>query len=188
MKKRIMSLVLSVVLLVSFFSVGAVKANAASNLTPSDECIDMLKAFEGFCAKPYWDYSQYTIGYGTVCPSEHYDRYVAEGISEEEAEQLLRSFLTGMCNVINSFADQNGITLTQQQFDALVLFTYNCGSGWMRDSEGMFKNAVVQGKTGNDQLHDRYSDRHSIIIHTEHNSLPRVLMHISQFGNHNGKN
>lgn len=150
MKKRIMSLVLSVVLLVSFFSVGAVKANAASNLTPSDECIDMLKAFEGFCAKPYWDYSQYTIGYGTVCPSEHYDRYVAEGISEEEAEQLLRSFLTGMCNVINSFADQNGITLTQQQFDALVLFTYNCGSGWMRDSEGMFKNAVVQGKTGND--------------------------------------
>ena len=34
-------------------------------MTTSDEAVRMLKAEEGFSAKPYWDYAQYTIGYGT---------------------------------------------------------------------------------------------------------------------------
>lgn len=119
-------------------------------MSPSDECIRLLKEFEGFCSKPYWDYGQYTVGYGTVCPSEHYDRYMAEGIPETEAEELLRTYLNGMCGVINNFIDQYGLSLSQNQFDALVLFTYNCGSNWMKDSEGTFRSAVVNGKTGND--------------------------------------
>ncbi|MFR8332768.1 MAG: hypothetical protein ACLU9S_10780 [Oscillospiraceae bacterium] len=31
----------------------------------SQRIIDFIKAKEGFSATPYWDYSQYTIGYGT---------------------------------------------------------------------------------------------------------------------------
>jgi hypothetical protein len=39
----------------------------------SAECLAILKAEEGFCRYPIWDYSQYTVGYGTRCPSDKVD-------------------------------------------------------------------------------------------------------------------
>lgn len=149
MKKRIACVLLSVVLLLALIPASVITVSAAA-FDPSDDCVTMLKQLEGFSSKPYWDYGQYTVGYGTACPPEDYERYCAEGIPEEEADALLRTYLTGMCGVINNFATQNGLSLTQNQFDALVLFTYNCGSGWMSDTEGTFRSAVISGKTGND--------------------------------------
>lgn len=149
MKKRIACILLSVVLLLALIPASVITVNAAA-YDASDECVAILKQLEGFSSKPYWDYGQYTVGYGTACPTEDYERYCAEGIPEEEADALLRTYLTGMGGVINNFASQHGLNLTQNQFDALLLFTYNCGSSWMSDSEGMFSSAVINGKTGND--------------------------------------
>lgn len=150
MKKRILCLLLSAVLL--FTLIPAVSANAASAMEISQEGVNLLKAFEGFSKYPYWDYSQYTVGYGTRCPDEDLERYQRDGITEEEAEALLRTYMVAIGKSINSFADKYGLTLNQYQFDALVLFSYNCGTGWLYE-DGQLRSAVINGATGNAFIH-----------------------------------
>ena len=150
MKKRATCFLLAVVILLSALWVGAVPADAASSLATSDECVNILKAEEGFSKYPYWDYAQYTVGYGTRCPSEDLDRYMRDGITEEEAETLLRNYLILAEAEINRFADKHELTFTQAQFDALILFTYNCGSAWCYSPDGNIYNAVISGATGNE--------------------------------------
>ena len=69
------------------------EAYAASEMKTSDLCINFIKEVEGFSAEPYYDYGQYTVGYGTKCPSEKFFDYLADGIPEKEAEALLRNEL-----------------------------------------------------------------------------------------------
>ena len=147
--KRLVVLLLSVALLIAFIPVGALQVHAEV-FDASDDCIKILKQLEGFCSKPIWDYGQWSVGYGTACPPEDLERYKQDGIPEEEAEALLRKYVVGMGGAINNFAAKNNLNLTQNQFDALLLFTYNCGTGWMSESSGMFYNAVVNGRTGNE--------------------------------------
>ena len=90
MKKRIAGLLLAVVILVSMLSVGV---SAEELMTTSDEAVAMLKAEEGFSSKPYWDYAQWTVGYGTKCPDDMLAYYKQYGITEAEAESLLRTYL-----------------------------------------------------------------------------------------------
>ena len=146
-------LVFSVVFVFPSYAYGddivSVSAAQYDGMTMSQEGIDMLKKFEGFAKYPYWDYSQYTVGYGTYCPSEDLERYKADGITEEEAEALLREYVVKMEETINAFIERQGLTLTQQQFDAIASFTYNCGASWMYNSSG-FKTAVLEGKTGDE--------------------------------------
>ncbi|MFR0733438.1 MAG: glycoside hydrolase family protein [Oscillospiraceae bacterium] len=63
-----------------------------SGCRSSQRIIDFIKEREGFSATPYWDHSQYTIGYGTYCGSSR-DEVPAsywDGITRDEAEVLLR--------------------------------------------------------------------------------------------------
>ena len=122
-------------------------------MTASDDCIKILKEEEGFSKTPYWDFTQYTVGYGTRCPSDMVEYYTQNGITEAEAETLLRNHLAGVERSIhNKIIDRYGITLEQNQFDALVLFSYNCGTAWAYDTAGTLHNAVVSGATGNDLI------------------------------------
>lgn len=155
MKRKLFCILLSAILLFSAFAGMKLQVSAASDLKASDECIEILKAMEGFSAKPYWDYSQYSVGYGTACPSEEdRKRYEEEGISEEEAEMLLRKYVETSEEFLNAYlVDKYSVPLTQNQFDALVLFTYNCGTNWILDSTGSLHKAIVSGATGNDFLY-----------------------------------
>ena len=54
---------------------------AASNMTTGDTCVAMIKNMEGFSKYPYYDNGQYTVGYGTTCPPEEYQRYNTYGIT-----------------------------------------------------------------------------------------------------------
>ena len=152
MKKRILCAVLAVMLLLSLAGVDAGRVSAASTMTVSRDGINLLKAFEGFSEYPYWDYSQYTVGYGTRCPDDKLEEYSQNGIPEPEAEALLTTYLEAFCKSINSFADQNGLSLSQNQFDALLLFSFNCGTGWMYETS-LFRSAVISGAGGNEFLH-----------------------------------
>ena len=153
MKNRVLSLILTVALLITFLPLGAVRVHAVNEFTVSDEMLAILKEFEGFSAKPYWDYGQWTVGYGTRAPAEHLERYQTEGISREEAEELLRDFLTEYGEEVNKFANKWNLELTQSQFDALLSLSFNCGPNWMSDREvSTFKSAVIEGRTGNDFL------------------------------------
>ena len=152
MFKRISCLLMTLVLFCGLVCVSPVQAQAASEWKTSDSAITLLKEMEGFSKYPYYDYLQYSVGYGTRCPNEHYSRYCTEGISEEEADQLLRAYLEGAEKTINGFLDNNGVTLNQNQFDALILFSYNCGSSWVNENF-MITRAVLNGTVGNDFIY-----------------------------------
>lgn len=144
-KNKIVSLLLAVVILLSTV---AVDVSAETTLKTSDEAIRILKAEEGFSSKPYWDYAQWTVGYGTKCPDDKLDYYKQNGITEGEAEELLRTYVARFESELYKFMNKTGVQLNQNQFDALLLFSYNCGSGWSYDSTGGLYNAVVSGATG----------------------------------------
>ena len=140
--KRIFSFLIALALVLTLIPLAAVRAEAASETVASTEIIEVLKRFEGFASKPYWDYSQWSVGYGTRAPDEHLERYRTEGISQEEATQLLTTYVEVMGRSINSFIDKFGLNLSQAQFDALVCFTYNCGSRWMMEP-GDFRTSNI---------------------------------------------
>ena len=61
--------------------------------TASQACVDMIKEDEGFEPYPYWEYAQFTVGYGTRCPDDKLNEDRERGITREEAEALLRKMI-----------------------------------------------------------------------------------------------
>lgn len=98
------------------------------NMRTSEAGIALIKSFEGFSATPYKDAAGHnSIGYGhKIQPGELFDR-----ITEETAEALLRSDLADAENAVNDLVT---VTLNQNEFDALVSFTYNLGRTRLEDS------------------------------------------------------
>lgn len=99
------------------------------NMSASQEIIDVIKDFEGFRSKAYWDNSQWTVGYGTRCSGSDVT------VTRAEAERLLREVLDETYEpVVNKFCKDNGKQPTQQQFDAMLDLTYNVGGSWTTGS------------------------------------------------------
>ena len=156
MKKRIVCVLLTLMLLMSLVPAGALNASAAG-LSVSDSGLRVIKEFEGYSSKCHWDYSQWTIGYGTKCEEKHTATNPAVGdlgghtITEAEASKALAEEMAAAEKAVNDFASKNTLSLSQNKFDALVSFTYNCGAGWT-NGNSVFKQAVVKGLTGNSFL------------------------------------
>ena len=93
MHKRILCLALAALLLLSLIPALALPSRAASNMKTSEACIAMLKEFEGFAEYAYFDYSHYSIGYGTSVPSSKVDYYTKNPITEAEGEAMMREHL-----------------------------------------------------------------------------------------------
>lgn len=122
----------------------------STGMKTSDDLIELLKFEEGFCKYPVWDYSQYTVGYGTRCPDDMLSYYRKNGITYAEAEVLLRNTLTNTEYQINKrLIEKHGLNMTQGQFDALVSFSYNMGPGWITSTSSNIYQQVVNGATGN---------------------------------------
>ena len=115
----------------------------------SDKAIEMIKTFEGFAEWPHQDNGQWSVGYGTGVSGDDLEYYRTYGITEAQATTLLKEYLVSFETSVNSFIDSNSLKLSQQQFDALVSFTYNLGASWMSGT-GTFRIAVINGATGND--------------------------------------
>lgn len=116
---------------------------AASPAAASEHCIEFIKAAEGFSPQPYYDYNQYTVGYGTKCPSEKVFEYSANGIPRKEAEVLLRNELADIADTLNEkFIKKYNLTFTQNQLDALISFSYNIGTGWITYNSSL-RNAIL---------------------------------------------
>ena len=123
MIKRWLCGFLAAVLLLGMVAGFPVEVRAASAMTSSDALLEFLKTVEGFSATPYWDYGQWTVGYGTRCPDDKLEEYRANGITREAALELLEIALKTFEDALNSFIDQYQLTLNQGQFDALI----SCG-------------------------------------------------------------
>lgn len=97
-------------------------------LRTSDAGIALIKRFESFCATVYrCPAGKPTIGYGhVILPGEQFGT-----ITEADAIELLRRDLA-----IAEAAVRRLITvpLTQNQFNALVSFTFNVGEGALEKS------------------------------------------------------
>lgn len=122
-------------------------------MTASESCIDFIKKVEGFSAKPYYDYGQHTVGYGTKCPADKYFDYLANGITKAEADALLLETISSVEDSIkNRLVKKYNLTFTQHQFDALVSFTFNIGSGWMTYDSSL-RNALLRNADDNELVY-----------------------------------
>lgn len=137
--KKLICIVLTLVMVIPCLCFKPV--NAVTTFTESQDCIDLIKSTEGFSKYKYWDYSQWTIGYGTGCGADEYPN----GITEAQAETLLRKYTAAFADYVNGFAQKNNIQLTQNQFDALVCICYALGN--MFDAYGDFdlKTILLNG-------------------------------------------
>ena len=114
MSKRIISAVLTAALILGFFAGVPLRANAVTQMSVSEECVEFIKNIEGFYAIPYWDYAQWTVGFGTKCPDEYRQKYLEEGIPLEEAEKLLEKAMVYFGNEVNKFMVRNKIQLDRK--------------------------------------------------------------------------
>lgn len=87
----------------------------------------ILKKFEGLCLNAYQCAANvWTIGYG-------HTRGVCSGdvITTDQADAFLRQDAAQAAGAVNQFVT---VPLNQHQFDALVSFVFNIGSGSFRSS------------------------------------------------------
>lgn len=119
----------------------------------SQKGIDLIKQFEGCRLQAYKAVPSeqcYTIGYG------HYGSDVLPGmvISQAQAEALLAQDLIRYENAVID----TGLSLNQNQFDALVSFAYNCGAGNLkklvrgRDTQQIADAMLLYNKSGGQVL------------------------------------
>lgn len=101
-----------------------------SKMSISQNGIDLIKSFEGLRLTAYKALvteKYYTIGYG------HYgsDVHPGQTITEKQAEDLLRKDLQAYVDGVNEGLK---ITVSQNQFDALVSLCYNIGISAFKSS------------------------------------------------------
>ena len=114
---------------------------AASDMTTGDAGIALIKSHESFSSAMYTDGHYWYVGYGSQVSKNAYP----DGVSEEEADALLRAHLATIESSLNSFLDRNSLSLTQGQFDALVDFTYTYNTSWLTGSSALLR--MVKGET-----------------------------------------
>ena len=95
-------------------------------MTPSDGCYNLIKHFEGCCLEAYPDPATgaepWTIGYGHTGPEVH----PGMTITQEEADAMLREDAEKVAKQITPMVH---VSLSQEEFDALVCFVFNVGIG-----------------------------------------------------------
>ena len=88
--------------------------------------LDLIKSFEGLRLKVYRDpVKLLTVGYGHLILPRDGLKF-GDAISQEGADELLQQDLAMAINIVESFVR---IPLNDNQFGALVSFTFNLGGG-----------------------------------------------------------
>lgn len=88
----------------------------------SDNLTDYIKSKEKFNETAFWDYKQYTNGYGTKALSS------TETITEEEALRRLNKDLATRRAYVSRWSDDYNYDWSPDQIDALTSFVFNIGS------------------------------------------------------------
>ncbi|MGK7923566.1 MAG: glycoside hydrolase family protein [Trichodesmium sp.] len=98
----------------------------------SQNCLELIKKWEGLLLNAYLDpVGIPTIGYGTTRYPNGEKVRLGERISERDAEAYLRYECSKIAREISQVIK---VPLNQNQFDALVSFAYNVGTGAFQGS------------------------------------------------------
>ena len=98
----------------------------------SQNCLDLIKKWEGLLLNAYLDpVGIPTIGYGTTRYPNGQKVRLGDRISERDAEVYLRSECSKVATEISELIK---VPVNQNQFDALVSFAYNVGTGAFQSS------------------------------------------------------
>lgn len=116
---------------------------ALPTLKTSEAGIQFIKDHEGFLKYAVWDYSQYSIGYGTRCEKDEFPN----GITEEEADYRLRVMLASFEKTVDALLAKSSISHTQAQYDAIISFTFNLGQQWMYSNYTVYQYIMNGGYT-----------------------------------------
>jgi lysozyme len=97
--------------------------------------VELITSFEGFHSTPYWDYQQWSWGYGTKAPGQH------GRIDQAAAERELLAYLERNC-----LPTISPLGLAEHQIAALASFCYNVGPHQFQGSD-----AYRHAQAGNHQ-------------------------------------
>ena len=90
----------------------------------SQNCINIIKMFEGYKAKAYLCPAGVpTIGFGSTMYTDGRKIILNDTINEQQANELL------MWELKNKSISLHGLNLNQNQFDSCLSFVYNVGIG-----------------------------------------------------------
>ena len=107
----------------------------------SQECTKLIKKFEGLKLKAYLDpVGIPTIGYGTIMYKNGQRVKMGDKITEKQALDLLQWEILMKAEEVNKCTVDT--FLNQNQFDALVSFAYNVGTGALKGST-LLKKALI---------------------------------------------
>lgn len=116
-------------------------------LKSSEALIAFIKEHEGFVANPYYDYGQYTVGYGTRYDPANAPIPISAPITEAEADYLLRYELASVEVTVDKQFAKGTVQHTQAQYDAIVSFTFNLGWQWINSGYKIYQYILFGGYT-----------------------------------------
>tara|TARA_R110002167_G_scaffold98020_3_gene258304 strand:- start:32019 stop:32738 length:720 start_codon:yes stop_codon:yes gene_type:complete len=103
----------------------------------STQLVNLIKQFEKFSPTPYWDYKQYSIGYGSKAKSE------TDSVTKEEASQRLLKLVDVFRDKVLKVNNSRNYNWNEAQINALTSFCYNIGN---------IKGVTANGTRTNDEI------------------------------------
>lgn len=145
----------------------------------SDNCMQYITKKEGFhgcCTVDGFTRTSYDIGYGETINK---GQIFYNNITPKEAyARLWWSINKGIYSgAVNSLLTSNNVKCTQNQFDALVSFTYNLGPGWTYSSD--IKNIILKSGYSNFEYKGEVTSSNGLNLRAEPSTRSRRLLAMS---------